>query len=208
MKKLALVLIALVLVTAGVTVAGANPAFADGPSKAVSTKLTLNGVAETQTKGWLSVSATLTTDDGQPLSNRLVTFSRQVDFFGSREISLGTATTDATGEAVLVYQPAQDGRQEVKANFRGDEGYAGAETSNTIEVSEAIERFEPQPALPLASVRKWLTAGVAILVVAVCAVLFGVFATTLWGVWIAGRSLESVRQTAPQPATPAVESSH
>lgn len=64
---------------------------------------------EANTEGWLVLHVTLTTEAGKPVSNHTVSFSHQVEFFGSRQIEIGTATTDAAGIAAVAYQPAELG---------------------------------------------------------------------------------------------------
>lgn len=196
-----LVLIALILALC----IAAAPVVADGPQNAVTTQLALQEVAKTKTEGWLTIRVILTASDGSALGNRTVHFSQQVDFFGTRTIDLGTATTDAAGVATLAFQPAQTGTHVVMAEFAGVEEYAAAETSFDVEVTEVAPAFVTEEQVPLASVRRWLSISVGGLVVAVWAVLVGVVVIAVRGIRRAGQSPDATHEGVQQLAPPASE---
>ncbi len=70
-------------------------------------------------KGQLILSATLTNAAGKPINNKAVNFYQQVELMGQHDAFIGTASTDATGVAALLYEPAQSGPQQLKARFPG-----------------------------------------------------------------------------------------
>jgi hypothetical protein len=125
------------------------------------------------------VMATLTTVEGRYVAERAVEIVEPIDFFGRREASLGTAATDGTGLAAVMYLPAQAGQHQIVARFAGDAEYAASEDELLVDVAEAISPF-PEEAPPLESVGTWLSVTLAILGVAFWAVLLGVLGSTVW----------------------------
>ncbi len=82
----------------------AATALADSPATKVETALQMRS-ATTKTQGRLALYATLATADGQPVSDRTINFYEQVQFLGDRRAYLGSASTDASGQAILTYEP-------------------------------------------------------------------------------------------------------
>ncbi|MBI3966563.1 MAG: Ig-like domain repeat protein [Chloroflexi bacterium] len=177
-KRLAITTTVLVLVLAGL---GSGIVAADDLSPSLAPELRLDRATKTGAKGQLALSAVMTTSAGKPVSDAPVAFFQEVEFFGARAAHLGTAVTDATGTAIISYQPAQRGRQVIRARFDGDPRYAKAEATATIEVRDAVTQLESEP-LPLAQVREWLPWGLSAVMVAVYAGLFGVLVGTVVGV--------------------------
>lgn len=132
-------------------------------------------------KGQLILSATLTSADGKPLSDRSVTYYQAVDLFGSRDALLGSATTDSTGNATLLFIPAQPGSTKLKARFEGNPQFKRAEAEEVEQVSDAVVPFRQQ-APPLAVVATWASYGVGVLAFAAWAVLLGVLLRTAVGI--------------------------
>lgn len=186
MNKLAL---ALGLGLGAALLLGAAPAPAQEQTGAAPT-VKLSEPTKTNTRGQLVLGASLRSPDGKPLTDRQVEFYLQTSVFGPRDAHLGTATTDSTGMAMLVYEPATRGQQSIKARFAGAKDVPGAEATATIEVRESVEPFHEE-ALPLASVRQWLPFALTGVVVAVWSVVLGALVTTAF----AFRSI--VRATIP-----------
>lgn len=84
--------------------------------------------------------AQLTVDDGSSVSGVEVEFLRAVDFLGSRLISLGRATTDASGTARLPIQ-ASGSSLRIEVRFAGNENFQPAEVTSEISLPAA-----PRPA--------------------------------------------------------------
>lgn len=138
-------------------------------------------------KGQLLLVVTLTAADGTALNNETVDFYEQVTFVGSeREAKLGTATTDSTGRAAIAYRPSQTGPHTLVARFAGDQSASKTDITSTIKVSDVVPPFAPQAA-PLASVRQWMTVGVAMVVVGVWMFLFGILLRVILGIRAAAR---------------------
>lgn len=78
------------------------------------------------------ILAHMAMDDGEAIAGETVDFSRQVDFLGQREISLGSAVTDANGDARLAIDPPTQ-TMTVVAEFAGDDHYLPVQ--QTIEVA-------------------------------------------------------------------------
>lgn len=85
------------------------------------------------------VVAHMAMDDGEAIAGEMVEFSRQVDFLGSRTIVLGSATTDANGDARLAIEPSSQALT-VVATFAGDDDYLPVQ--QTIDVAASA----PAPA--------------------------------------------------------------
>jgi hypothetical protein len=178
LKKIVLVLAAVLLALGGL---GAMAASASDQANTVATDLRLDRATRTSTPGLLVLSAVLTTTDGRPLSDQPVDFYLYSEVFGPRDVHIGAAKTDATGVALISYQPALRGRQTIKARFSGNENYAQAQTSSAIDVREVKPPFVPEP-LPLASILPWLLPGIGVILVSVWGALLGVFLSAVLGI--------------------------
>jgi hypothetical protein len=128
--------------------------------------------------GRLLLISRLTTADGQPVSNQAVLFYQVVEFFGPRDADLGTATTDSTGTAVVVFQPAQPGSQTIKAYVVGSADYQAALTELTVTVATVVPPFESAPP-PLALLRPWVPIGLGGLMLATWVTLLAVLVITM-----------------------------
>lgn len=142
--------------------------------------------------GQFVLNATLTTADSKPLSNKEVRFSEAADFFGARDAFLGSATTDATGHATLLFQPAQPGTAKLKVQFAGDTQFAPQSGSTALPVAVAVSPYKPQP-LPLAPLASGLAWGVCVVAIGVWAVLVGVLVRTTLGIRASGRAVKGGR---------------
>jgi hypothetical protein len=103
---------------------------------------------------WITV--TLTTQDGRYVAGRTIQIVEPVEFFGRRDSQLGTAVTDETGYAAVVFQPSQPGEHRVVARFNGDSQYAKSVAELVFEASNVISPFVEED-LPLVSVGRNLS---------------------------------------------------
>jgi hypothetical protein len=163
----------------------------------VATTLEMHEPTVGRAVGQLFLRATLTTTDGATLNNREVAFYQRVEFFGGREAYLGTATTDSTGMAILLYLPAESGSHSLKAHFAGRDQYASTASTLTYEVRNAVAPFHREP-LPLAVVRAWLPLGLAAVVLATWVVLVGSFLHTVYRIRRAGEGTRPIQRTEPE----------
>lgn len=159
----------------------AATALADSPATKVETALQMRS-ATTKTQGRLALYATLATADGQPVSDRTINFYEQVQFLGDRRAYLGSASTDASGQAILTYEPATAGQHQVQATFAGDEQYAPIQIAVKVDAKETLAAAQ-ETASPLAGVGTWLLRAVGILLLACWATVLGVFVRTALGIW-------------------------
>ncbi len=167
----------------------------------IDTQVSLGEPRTTRTKGQLVLSATLFDADGKTISDESISFYQKVELLGPRESFLGSATTDSTGVAGLVYEPAEQGRQTIVARFSGTTKYAASNTNAVIEVREAVPPFESRP-LPLASIREWFPIGLGTAVLATWAVLLGGFLNTVLGIRAVSRTEATTsRKAATVPVT-------
>lgn len=129
-------------------------------------------------KGFWFLGADVSTKDGKPVGDRSVDFYEAVQFFGARDKYLGSATTDSTGHAVLLFQPTTIGKVAVAATLPSGGGFATSSGKLELTVAETVPVYEP-PALPFALFRVWLPIGLGLLVVATWAVLIGTLVLTI-----------------------------
>ncbi len=177
----------------------AAPAGAQAPA-AAPTKLVVEGSGPTRVKGQLALAATLTGADGKPLGDRPVEFYLQVDFFGRRDAHLGTAATDSTGRAAIVFEPAELGRHTVIAYVAGAPGYAPAQATGSIDVGTVEPAFAAEP-LPLALVSRWLPFVLGALVFATWTALLGTLVGTVGRIKAAEGRPREVEEAAVVPVS-------
>lgn len=136
-----------------------------------------------ETPGRMLLVATLTTVDGQPVSEQQISFFEQIDFMGgARNADLGTALTDATGTAVIAYQPSTLEEHTVWAGSDDSADYAAARSPlMDVRVDELSPTFESE-GIPLEFVRNWLPWAVGIIVLATWVVVLGALARAALGI--------------------------
>ena len=135
-------------------------------------------------KGQYWITVVLTTEDGRYVADRPIQIVEPVDFFGRREAKLGTAVTDGTGFAAVVYRPSQPGEHTIAARFGGDKQYAASNADLVLDATDVVAPFAEEP-LPLASMVRGLTAFLGVLGVVFWAVLLGVLGRTVWRIKMA-----------------------
>ena len=175
----ALVAASAIIIIGGIWVAPAAAAVNDAT---ITTKIALMTKEISQGENTnIAVSAQLS-DGSHPLGNEPVEFDIAANFFGDRQVNLGTAPTDATGTATLVYQPSWDGAQVITAHFKGDGPHAQADITKTINFSGPVPQYAPEP-VGLAPVRQWVTPVVGIGIVIFWTILLFVGLRTLLGIY-------------------------
>lgn len=97
-----------------------------------------------------------------------VEFFQLVDFFGQRQVPLGSATTDAAGVASRLYTPTSNGPQEIVARTSGETGTTVSDPVQITASGAAPLLPGPGPVLPI-----------------VQALAFPVGAAVLFLVWLA-----------------------
>jgi len=162
-------------------VANADQSLAAAPSVLKVSVLPRSPLAGHDVTGQYLFTATLTTQDGNPINNVTVSFYEQNQVFGTREALLGTAITDSTGSATIVYQPAQTGSQTVVARFAGTPVLAPAAITVNVAVGTAVPPYTEEP-LPFAQISEYLGVVVVLLVVAAWLILLSVLLGAILGV--------------------------
>lgn len=154
-RKVSLIGIALVLALA-VTVLLGSWALAAVSSSSGTTRITMMIQQTNQSQNQdISVSAQLT-DAGKPLVNEPVEFDVAANFFGQQQVNIGTAQTDITGTATILYQPSWDGTYEFTAHFMGDGNYPHIQVTRTLTYSGPVSQYTPNLG-GLKPVREWVT---------------------------------------------------
>jgi len=174
----------LLVVLAAIALAAGLPgrALADGPTEAAApTTIQAQGTAE-QVPGERTVilSARLLGDGGQPLRDRPVVFYILTNTLGERLMLVGEARTDASGLAVLSYEPSWSGERAVVASFAGDERAAATLTSFPLSV-QGVPTEHENAQFGLEPIRRWLPFAVGIAVLGVWGVLGFIMARTVFG---------------------------
>jgi hypothetical protein len=128
---------------------------------------------------WL-LAARVSTPDGDAASQVSVTFTAATEFFGERWVPVGTAVTDTSGTASLIYTPTWNGAQTLVAVAAGADGTVASQPI-VIEVRGAIAAVPAEPpALPI--VRSWALPIGAAVVIAVWIVLAFPFLKAVVGI--------------------------
>ncbi len=157
------------------------PTLADSPSAATEIVLTLEEHENSEGEEIVLASARLTDTAGQPLADRPLDFFLTVDFFGQLPVSLGTAVTNAIGEAALEYQPHQAGAHDFTVQFHGDEHYLASEAARTIDISEAGSAYHPEH-IGLQAIGGWTLRGIGLAVLGLWMLMGLVVIRILWGI--------------------------
>jgi hypothetical protein len=132
------------------------------------------------------IVATLTTDDGRPVTGAQVLVLSAADVAGERLASLGRATTDATGRARVSLTP-RHADYRIVARFDGSDGYAPAEVAQDL-------RFEPDVVTPFAHVHGSHTL-LAPIRVAMPRIITGAVAVLWLGLaWLAVTTVRRIRR--------------
>ncbi len=167
-------------------------------------KLTFSGVSPTRDRAQILISATLVDEAGKPLGERDVAFYQRVEFFGQRDSHIGTARTDASGIATILYEPAEIGPQTIVMWFAGDRVYAEATATGSIDVTFVESFFASEPS-PLAPVSRWLPLALGGLVLATWTALLAIFVRAIVGILrpvrVTGRGGATVVSAATAPTS-------
>lgn len=124
------------------------------------------------------IVAHMAMDDGEPIVGELVEFSRAVDFLGSRTIALGSATTDANGDARLAIEPSSQALK-VLATFAGDDNYLPVQQTIDVAASAPAPAEGATAAAPsLAPISGLMPQLLLLVALGVWIVLFGIAAAT------------------------------
>ncbi|HEU4759682.1 MAG TPA: hypothetical protein VFT91_06830 [Dehalococcoidia bacterium] len=203
-SRLALFLVALLLILLGPLAAG--PAAADGPGG--QSEVALEGLPPADpAPGQESVvlSARASDGSGQPLGGLRLTFYVLTNIFGERLMTVGEALTDTTGVASLVYKPGWAGDQPVVVRFAGDQTYRPAQSTFRFAFAGPVPVHE-NARFGLEPVRRWLPFAIGTVVLAVWAILGLVVVRTVVGI-PAAAAVEPVREpsfwAAPPRSAPA-----
>ena len=162
-----------------------------GPAIAADPTPHLQLVADEREDGSWMLTATLARGAAVQ-SQQTVEFFQVVDFFGQRQVPLGSATTDAAGTASRLYTPTSNGPQEIVARHAGGAGTTVSEPVH-ITVSGAAPLIPGRgPVLPI-----------------VQALAFPVGAAILFLVWLAlagilVRAIHGIRRSAAEVESAAV----
>ena len=128
------------------------------------------------------------TDDAKPVNEATIRYYEIVDLIGSREMLIGTVTTDGQGQGALVYLPAQLGSHQIVARFAGRDQIAPAEARMWFEAVVAAPAYEPG-VVPLSGFTRVVAIVVDAIVLFVWALIAFAFTSTARGVRRGARDL-------------------
>ena len=134
-----------------------------------------------------ALGAMVRTKDGAPAGAATVRFYEIVDLFGQREMYIGTATTDGTGNASLAYLPARIGAHQIVARTVAGGKVDAAVGRSTFESSVAAPAYAA-PRRPLASFSDRVPYVVGLVVLAVWSLIAFALLATARGVIGGARS--------------------
>ncbi len=177
MNKVLVLLIALAAGLFSLVGVGPSQALADGPD-GIGTSLKVDATALPKKPGQLVLTATLTGASGAKVNGREVAFYQTVDLLGARSSYLGSATTDATGTAAIIFSATETGTQTFVARFAGGNGLAKSESSAQLQVTQTTAVFEQQ-ARPFGLVGQWLPYVLGALVLSVWVLLATLLLSTV-----------------------------
>jgi hypothetical protein len=155
------------------------------PQKAV---IQLTVTAASKAADGYVLAVRVRTDDGKPVNEAAVRYYETVDLIGSREMYLGTVTTDGQGQGSLVYLPAQLGSHPVIARFAGRDQISAAEARTTFEALTAAPLYEPE-SVPLSGFTQVVAMVVGAVVLCVWALIAFALISTARGVRRGARDL-------------------
>lgn len=154
------------IATLALTLALGNVALADHVKAICEIQVATSAKLE---KGYV-LNVRLSTADGKPVNQTVVTFYEKVELFGDREMYLGSATTDGQGQTTFTYLPARLGTHEVIARSARKDHFLGAEGRTTFEATVAARAYRADPA-PLAAFSAAVPLAVGAVVLGVWALL-------------------------------------
>lgn len=164
----------------GAAVALALTALLLGTQVAEAAEPAIRAQAEAMDDGSFRLSATVTTAEGRAQSQAPVTFLAATEFFGSRWVPVGTAVTDTSGTATIVYTPTWNGDQRLIARAASPQGALESQPVN-IEVSGALPGVTTEPPdLPI--VRAWALPIGVVVVLLVWLILGFLFLSAVIGI--------------------------
>lgn len=134
------------------------------------------------------LSVRIHTTDAMPVNETAVRFYQVVDFFGQREMYLGSAVTDGQGNAALPYLPAELGPHQILVRSTARDHFSAAEGRTTFEATVAAPAYQAET-VPLADFSKIVTAVVGAIVLTVWALIAFAFISTARGVRRGARDL-------------------
>ena len=128
--------------------------------------ITVSAAAEARVEVGYVLTAQVRRSDGKAIGDTKVRFYDVVDFYGPREMLIGTATTDAAGRASLAYLPARTGQREIVALFPGAEHLPPARAKVTLDARVAAPPYHAESSgLALFSTRVPYVVGAVVLAV-------------------------------------------
>jgi hypothetical protein len=129
---------------------------ADTPVKSV---LTLQQQTVTDRLGNESIAlkAKMTMEDGYPLSERTIYFIETLDFFEKSQVTIGTATTNATGLATITYETELMGEHVITARFSGDSEALPAQITMTFDLTDLPSSNLSSPTPVIDKINYWGT---------------------------------------------------
>lgn len=106
------------------------------------------------------VSAYLTDPAGSPIYDVEIRFTFDSEFMNvSAPIDIGSAITDETGLALVLFEPRAEGAINVTATFAGTEVFTAATESKTLEVLPGKQIYRELPPYRIPGANVWLITG-------------------------------------------------
>jgi hypothetical protein len=108
----------------------------------------------------LAISAYLTDPLGNPIYDAEIEFSYDVEFMNVTDsVEIGSAITDDTGLALVIWHPRSDGDNHIVASFAGDDVFTPANDMQVLEVLPGTQLYRELPPYRIPGANVWLTTG-------------------------------------------------
>jgi len=166
---------------------------ADAPSDVVLEPLPVASPAPGQNS---VVLAAKLLDEGQPLAGEPVSFYVVTTVFGERLMIVGSALSDATGTASLLYRPTWSGDYTVVARFAGVGEHGPSEVTFHFEANDVESPYHPAE-FGIDPIRTWLPVFVGAVLLTVLFVLGFAMFTTVAGIRAAAATAPVAQPLAP-----------
>lgn len=160
----------LVVLLTGLLGISTGQVLAQGPSTTLSLEIPETGELTEE----ITLTATLLTEDGTPVSGATIIFFTPAEFAGVLgDMELGSRVTSTQGVAIRTFEPRRTGTIEIIARFSGDSRYGASDARAPISLTGSEQLYVQAAGLRIPFVGVSLLAGALGLVLGLYVVVGG-----------------------------------
>lgn len=127
--------------------------------------LVLDFVSEAEAGEEIAVAAHLVDPAGNPISGERISFTAELSFLNNTgEADIGSAVTDSTGLAMMLYAPRTEGELAISAAFEGNAVYAPSRSSQVLRVLPGPELYQEATPLRIPGANIWMVSTILAIV--------------------------------------------